>query len=216
MSDRSLEKRVALLEDERDIARLQNIYGYYLDNRMWREVADLFAQGGEIEIGRRGVYRGRERIHRFLEDVLGGGRWGLLTREIINHIQLQMVITIAPGGSSAKMRSRAIVQGHSPPGGPAMMQAEGLYENEYVRIDGVWLIRRLFWVPTYYFNVPGFETAVFESGPASDALPPDGAPKVKDERLGRIFPPFHYDHPITDVPVRLPISDSDSDSDSSE
>ncbi|MGH8219689.1 MAG: nuclear transport factor 2 family protein [Steroidobacteraceae bacterium] len=56
-----LERRLALLEDEREIARLQNIYGFYLDNRMWGELAALFAENGEIEIGRRGGYRGRER-----------------------------------------------------------------------------------------------------------------------------------------------------------
>jgi SnoaL-like domain len=70
-----LEHRLALLRDEREIARLQNIYGFYLDNRMWGELAALFAENGEIEIGRRGGYRGRERVRRFLEQVLGQGRW---------------------------------------------------------------------------------------------------------------------------------------------
>jgi len=204
--DSALDDRVARLEDERDIARIQNIYGYYLDNRMWREVADLFAEDGEMEIGRRGVYRGRERIHHFMRDVLGGGRWGLLTNEIINHIQLQMVITVADDRRSANMRSRAIVQGNSPPGGPTMMQAEGLYENRYVRAGGAWLIQRLFWVPTFYFNAPGFDQAVFESGPASDAMPPDGPPRAKDEALGRIFPPFHYAHPVTGATPPVPTS----------
>ncbi|MGB6452732.1 MAG: nuclear transport factor 2 family protein, partial [Steroidobacteraceae bacterium] len=90
-----LEHRLALLEDEREIARLQNVYGFYLDNRMWGEIAALFCEDGEIEIGRRGGYRGRARVHRFLEEVLGQGRWGLLENEIIHHIQLQMVITVA-------------------------------------------------------------------------------------------------------------------------
>jgi hypothetical protein len=203
----ALEDRIARLEDERDIIRIQNIYGFYLDNRMWREVADLFADDGEMEIGRRGVYRGRERIHRFMQDVLGGGRWGLLTNEIINHIQLQMVITVAPDRSTAQMRSRAIVQGSSPPGGPTQMQAEGLYENTYVRVNGAWLIQRLFWVPTFYFNVPGFESAVFESGPASAEMPPDGPPRPADADLGRAFLPFHYPHPMTGAAGKTPVSE---------
>ncbi len=182
------------------------MYGFYLDNRMWLEIAELFAPDGEIEIGRRGAYRGRERIHRFLEDVLGQGRWGLEREEIINHVQLQMVITVAADRTSARMRSRALIQGNSPPGRGVMMQAEGLYENEYVRQDGVWRISRLWWVPTFYFNVPGFDTAVFESGPVSESFPPDTPPRGKDERLGRDFPPFHYAHAMTGRPVRIPAS----------
>jgi hypothetical protein len=202
-----LEQRLALVEDEREIARIQNIYGFYLDNRMWRDISDLFAEDGQIEIGRRGGYRGRERVHRFLEEVLGGGRWGLLKEEIINHIQLQMVISVAPDRRTAKMRSRALVQGNSPPGQSRMLLAEGLYENDFVRRDGRWMIQRLWWAPTYYFTVPGFETAVFESGPASEAFPPDTPPRTPHPGLGRDFPPFHYGHPMTGSPARIPASE---------
>jgi hypothetical protein len=202
-----LEHRLALLEDEREIARLQNIYGFYLDNRMWGELAALFAEDGEIEIGRRGGYRGRERVHRFLEQVLGQGRWGLLREEVINHIQLQMVISVACDRHSARMRSRALIQGNSPPGQTRMLLAEGLYENEYVRQDGRWMVKRLWWVPTYYFTVPGFDTAVFESGPASEAFPPDTPPRVMHSELGRDFPPFHYGHPFTGAAPSLPASE---------
>ncbi len=145
-------------------------------------------------------------MHRFLEQVLGEGRWGLLAEEIINHIQLQMVITVAPGRGTAKMRSRALVQGNSPPGQSRMLLAEGVYENDYVRVDGQWLIQRLWWAPTYYFTVPGFESAVFESGPVSETFPPDTPPRGKIPELGRDFPPFHYAHPITGAPAVLPAS----------
>jgi SnoaL-like domain len=138
-----LEHRLARLEDE-------------------REIAALFAADGEIEIGRRGGYRGRARVRGFLEQVLGEGRWGLLEKEIINHIELQTVITVAADRQTAGMRSRALIQGNSPPGQTRMPLAEGLHENEYVRCNGRWLISRLWWDPTYYFTVPGFETAVFE------------------------------------------------------
>ena len=204
-----LERRLALVEDEREIARIQNIYGFYLDNRMWGEISGLFAEDGEIEIGRRGGYRGRGRVRRFLEEVLGQGRWGLLPQEIINHIQLQMVITVAPDRRTAKMRSRALVQGNSPPGQSRMLLAEGVYENDYVREDRRWLIRRLWWAPTYYFTVPGFETAVFESGPVSADFPPDTPPRSPHPGLGRDFPPFHYDHPVTGAAPPIPASAPD-------
>ncbi len=139
--------------------------------------------------------------------MLGQGRWGLAHEEIINHIQLQMVITVAPDRRTAKMRSRALIQGNSPPGQTRMLLAEGLYENDYVRQEDGWRIKRLWWAPTFYFTVPGFETAVFESGPVAEQYPPDTPPRGKHPQLGRDFPPFHYAHPFTGAPPRIPASE---------
>ena len=200
----ALEHRLDLGEDREAIRRLQYMYGFYLDNRMWNEVADLFADSGaSIEIGRRGNYQGKDRIRRFLNEVLGQGRWGLDKNEFINHIQMQMVITVEPDRRRARARSRAIVQGNSPAldTNTTMLWAEGLYENSYVREDGVWKIERLWWVPTFYVHVPGFNTALFQSGPASESFPPDQPSVRKDEALGRIFPDWHYLHPITGEPT---------------
>jgi hypothetical protein len=209
MTDRiiALEARLAAVEDNLAITRLQNQYGYYIDNRMWRELADLFTDDAPaMEIGQRGNYVGKKRIHTFLHDVLGQGRWGLMKDEIIHHIQLQMVITVAEGRSTAKARSRALVQGNSPPGSGKMLLAEGVYENVYVREDDVWKIKRLWWVPTYYFEVAGFDAAVFDSGPPSADFPPDDPSFPRDNVLGRRFAPFHYDHPMTGATVPSPSS----------
>lgn len=195
---RELSARLAAVEDREAIARLQNQYGFYIDNRMWDEMADLFTDNApSMEIGRRGNYIGKDRILRFLTQALGGGRWGLLKDEIIHHIQLQMVITLGDDGTSAQMRSRAMVQGNSPPGTGKMLMAEGLYENTYVKEGGVWKIQRLWWIPTYYFMVDGFDKAVFDSGPEDADFPPDTPSAPIDEALGRRFPPFHYHHPFT-------------------
>ncbi len=203
----SLERRVARAEDRQEIERLQYVYGYYIDNRMWDEMADLFCERSpSIEIGRRGRYVGKARIRRFLVEVLGGGRWGLVRHEIINHMQLQPVISVAEDGSSARMRSRAVVQGSSPPGGDKMLWAEGVYENEYVKEGGHWKIKHLGWVPTFYVELPGFDRAVFQSAPPSEAFPPDQASAPQDEALGRSFLPFHYRHPFTGASVPAPTS----------
>ena len=71
-----LEHELGILQDKDEIQRLQYSYGFFIDNRMFREMADLFAdQGAWMEIGGRGRYEGREHIHAFLLQVLGDGRW---------------------------------------------------------------------------------------------------------------------------------------------
>ncbi len=193
-----LRRRLQVLEDKEAITRLQYQYGYYIDNRMWDAMVGLFCDdGAEIEIGQRGTYVGKARIHRFLSEVLGGGRWGLLKDEIIHHIQLQPLVSVADDGLTAHCRARAMVQGNSPPGSGKFLLAEGLYENTYVKEGGAWKIRRLYWVPTYYFQVAGFDEAVFDSGPPSADFPPDRPSPPRNEALGRRFPPFHYPHPFT-------------------
>jgi SnoaL-like domain len=202
-----LEERLGAVEDREAITRLQYQYGFYLDNRLWREVVDLFAdEGASVEIGRRGVYLGKERIFQFMNDVLGQGRRGLLKDEIINHIQLQMVITLARDRHTAKARSRALVQGNSPPGSGSLLCSEGIYENDYVKEGGTWKIQRLWWVPTFYCQIAGFDRASFQSGPESREFPPDRPSAPPDAALGRSFIPFHYAHPITDALVPSPAS----------
>ena len=211
----ALESRLGLLEDQEQIGRLQRMYGYYIDNRMWRQMADLFAEeGASIEIGRRGRYLGKARIHAFLHEVLGQGRWGLERHEVINHLQHQLVITVDADRLHARARARAIVMA-SPPqsatqggGGPGwsgdrMMLAEGVYENRYVKEAGVWKIQALWWAPTFYVWLVGWDSASFDSAPPSDALPPDEPSTPPDERLGRAFLPFHYRHPITGETVPM-------------
>jgi hypothetical protein len=94
-------------------------------------------------------------------------------------------------------------------GAPHFPNSEGRLPSVRASIassSGCWTIRRPWWVPTYYFTVPGFETAVFESGPASDALPPDTPPRTARAGLGRDFPPFHYTHPFIGARTPIPTS----------
>src|SRR5512142_3412435 len=54
-----LETEVDRIEDIRALKRLQRAYGYYIDQRMWNQAADLFTPQGTIEIGLDGVYVGQ-------------------------------------------------------------------------------------------------------------------------------------------------------------
>ena len=199
--------RLDLLEDRAEIERLQYAYGYFIDNRMFREMTDLFSdEGAWIEIGQRGRYRGKARIHRFLHQVLGEGRWGLLRDEVINHVQQQPIITVADNRQRAWSRARAQVQGNSPPDTPHFLLADGIYENEYVREGGRWKILGVTVTMTFYAALERARIW-FPSSPPSEAFPPDAPSQPVDERLGRQFNPWHFAHPITGEPLPVPVSD---------
>lgn len=205
----ALAQQLGLLQDQAEIERLQYAYGYFIDNRMFREMADLFAdEGAWIEIGGRGRYHGKERIHRFLHEVIGEGRWGLAKDEVINHVQQQFLITVDPDRRHARARGRAEVQGNSPPGTPHFLLADGIYENEYVREDGQWKILGLTVTMTFYAALER-DRVWFPSVPPSDAMPPDAPSRPVVEALGRQFNRFHFRHPVMGYTLTTPVSDSD-------
>jgi hypothetical protein len=202
----ALRAQLGVLQDKDAIRELQYAYGYFIDNRMFREMADLFADHGAwMEIGNRGRYLGKERIHDFLLQVLGNGRWGLLRDEVINHVQQQMIITVDADRQHARARSRAQVQGNSPPDTPHFLLADGIYENDYVREDGRWKILGITVTMTYYAALVR-DRITFPTAPPSETLPPDQPGQPVDVRLGRQFNPFHYRHPLTGKVLPTPHS----------
>ncbi len=87
------------------INNLQDAYGYYVDKTKWDEVADLFTDDGSVEIGLRGVYKGKERVRAYMHH-LGDLKYGTL----FNHSQLQPVVHVDPDGLHAHGRFRAYMQ----------------------------------------------------------------------------------------------------------
>jgi hypothetical protein len=199
--------QIGLLEDKNEIERLQYTYGFLIDNRMFSEMVDLFAdEGAWIEIGGRGLYKGKKQILAFLLDVLGGGRWGLLPNEVINHVQQQLLITVSDDRTHAQARARAEVQGNSPPDTPTFLFADGIYENDYIKEGGRWKIQGIRVTMTFYAALERAKVW-FGTAPQSEAVPPDADSTLQDEGLGRQFNPFRWPHPITGAPLPLPLSD---------
>lgn len=189
-----MEHRIQQLKDREAIENLISIYGYYLDKNLWDQLADLFSENGTIEISQRGVYVGKKRIRESLE--LYGPR-GLPHGYLHNHIQAQPVIHIAADGKTAWSRHRAISQLGSY--GKDGLTHGGVYENEYVKEDGIWKIKKDH-VYTTYFAVYGKGLIAGARGAAmpSEAIPPDLPPtEVYEAFPGVYIPPFHYSHPVT-------------------
>jgi hypothetical protein len=195
-----IEHRRQLVEDSNDIKRLQRAYGYYLDNALWGELMDLFADDASLEIGLDGVYRGRDRIRAYF-DVLGGGRSGLSEGELNEHLQLMPVVTVAPDGMSAQGRWRDIILAGE--FGDHAVWGEGPFENEYVKQDGVWKISKLHWFQTMLVDFEGGWHVNEDFNGArwvGDALTPDEPTSwAYDPWPGTFLPPFHFPNPVQGV-----------------
>src|SRR5579872_950740 len=149
-----LTRQVSALEDASAIRRVQFSYGYFMDKGLYREVVDLFAADGEVRF-MGGIFRGRDQgvrrlyIDRF-RTTFTRGRNGPVYGLLLEHLQLQDIVDVAPDGQSARGRFCALLQGGShtsrtdaPPGIPQQWWEAGVYENEYVKEGAVWKIRVL-------------------------------------------------------------------------
>lgn len=190
----AFEPRLTRMHDENQVINLHNAYGYYVDRKLWDDVADLFADDGTMELGQRGVYVGKASIRRALDQF---GPAGLGNGEIDDGLQLQPVVTVAPDGLTAKARS--VELGMSGEQGVAAQWNEGVYENTYVKEDGVWKIQALHY---YRRLVTDYDegwalNAVPAPGPSAE-FPPDRPPTRTYESYPSFFiPPLSFVHPVT-------------------
>jgi len=203
----SIDARIARLEAEIEAAesvsaikRLQRAYGYYLDKGMWADLAELFTEDAVANYPA-GVFIGKESITRHLFLNVGGGEMGeigLGDGRLYNHMSIQPVVHLDPGGETAKGRWRALAMFGNY--GGAAIWAEGIYLFEYAKEGGVWKIRSL----DYHagFSAP-YETGwVAPDEPRSAArrrtLPhPADRPRNMDCEgfPDACIAPFHYENP---------------------
>ena len=190
----TLERRAERLSAESDVLNLQNAYGYYVDRKLWDDVAELFADLGTMEIGQGGVYVGKASIRRGLDQF---GPAGLREGEINDYIFMQPIVTVATDGASAK--ARGVYLGMTGRVGAGAEWREGLYENEYVRDDGVWKIAALHVYPRLVTDYDkGWAQDAKPLDPPSTAFPPDRPPtSAYDSYPKFVIPPFHFRHPVT-------------------
>ena len=192
----ALEHRKTLVADVTAIERLQAAYGYYFDEGLWDDAANLFADDGTIEIGLDGVYAGKARVREYLY-ALGGGQSGMRAGRLNEHLQVMPVVTLAPDGSTAKARWRAIaLEGNF--GGDAFW-GEGPYENEYVKDNGVWKIKTLHWYQALYVPYAGgWQTNPDPTGGKRvTTLTADRPPSVDYKTWPDTYlPPFSFPNPV--------------------
>jgi hypothetical protein len=217
----ALEQRVAeltrqlrRLEDTQAVKCLQYQYGYYIDKCLYDEAVMLFADDGEVRF-LNAVYRGKSGIRRlycdWFRNYFTGGVNGPLRGLLLDHLLLQDIVDVADDGRTACGRFRCVLQGgcHESmpqpiPNFPRQFWEAGIYENTYVKGEGVWKIRclhyNMLWRADYN---QGWAHSVVRPTPLARTWPED--PNGPDELLPEVpksWPetrvvPFHYAHPIT-------------------
>ncbi len=197
----ALAQRARRLNDEDAVTNLQNIYGYYLDRKMWDDVSDLFADEGTMHWGQRGVYAGKKSIRKALRQF---GPQGLRRGELNDRLQIQLIISVAADGQTARARGVELSMSGSP--GETGQLGQDIFENEYIRENGVWKILSLHVYPRMSTD--------YDKGWARDAKPAPGpSPEFPPDRLPadayRSFPdfqipPFHFPNPATGHAPRYP------------
>ena len=136
-ADAALVQRVQQLEDEKAIREVLVQYGEFLDARDYAAYSRLFARDG-VWTGGFGRFTGPAAIEAMLVENLGAPEPGFVNT---NSFHLITTAVVDVQGDTATARSRYLFFTASDEGRPNPLLA-GRYEDEFVREDGAWKIRR--------------------------------------------------------------------------
>ncbi len=210
-----LSAELGALQDVHAIRRVQHAYGYYMDKCLYDDVVDLFSDRGEVHF-MNGLFSGKAGLRRLycerFRKNFTGGRNGPLYGFLLDHLQLQDIVDVAPDRASALGRFRALMQAgchETKQDKPAMLPQQwwegGVYENVYVREAGVWKIKVLNYHCLYHglYEKGWAYTPAQVTPPFTRVFPEDpSGPDALIEPMPALWPdtaivPFHYSHPVT-------------------
>jgi SnoaL-like domain len=194
----TVEKLEASLKNTQDVEavkKLQKAYNYYLQRWQFDEIIPLFSQSPDVtvEISDSGQHRGLEGVKKYFSHNINPPPEFL-------HILLPIagIVDVNPDGKIAQGRWYGLgIQAIPIDGKIRARWTMGIWENEYVKEDGKWKFKKLFfngifstpyedgWVKTPHF-APGLKD---KPAPGPDS-PSKGYPS------GYIFP-YHYKNPVT-------------------
>jgi hypothetical protein len=209
-----LTNQVGILEDTFAVRHLQHKYGYYIDKGFYEAILELFSNDCEVHfLG--GVYKGKAGAKRLFIDrsraTFMGGTDGPKPGVLMEHPQLQDIVDVAPDRKSAKGRFRYFMQAgtHYTTGKPYQWWEGGLYENVYVKEDGVWkikvLIPKMVYIGEYEHGWAYTKPQMFPFAAETYPEDPLGPDELSQEKQV-LWPdtdnlPFHYSHPVTGKPI---------------
>jgi hypothetical protein len=160
-------------------------------------------------------YRGKAGIARLyqgrFQQFFVAGRNGPVHGFLLDHIMLQDIVDVDATGTHAWCRMRALMQAgthqsiqEEHPRGHCQWWEGGLYENEYIKEDGVWKLFRYRYFPFWHADFErGWSHTRKNYVPWPTKVYPED-PTGPDELIEQnmLWPdtrviPFHYPHPVT-------------------
>ena len=203
----AMEKELTTLKDIEAIRKLENAYGYYLINFMNEELIDCFSDSPETTLEwPEGTFLGKDGVKRF---------FGYINKDnnpefMHQMMQLSGIVTVEPDGRTAKGRwwgfgAMAIPAGSMEiPGGEGVDQAIacGIYEMGYIKVEDVWKISKIKWVPVYA-GAPGEgwvkpeRVAAIDRKKMRQPMEPDRPRTFVPGYPSGYIVPFHFKHPVT-------------------
>ena len=206
---------LGVLQDVKAVRELQFKYGYFMDKCLFPAIVDLFSEDAMLYfLG--GIYRGKAGARR-----LYGGATGLngpVDGLLFEHLIVQDIVDISPDRTRAWGRFRTFMQGgvhdthpNPPPNIPKQFWEGGVYENEYVKEDGIWKFAvfnyRVVWQADYETGWAHSKTEPLMVSTQTQTFPDN--PRGPDEIGAEPAPhwprqgihPFHYPHPVTGEPL---------------
>lgn len=163
-----------------------------------------------------GRYRGKDGVKRLYIGRFASrfvkGRNGPVYGFLLDHAQMQGIVDINSDGDRAYGRFRTIMSAgshksviDSHPRGLTQWWEGGVYENEYIKEDGVWKIFKLRYFPFWHgdFHKGWANKEIGEFVPFESSTYPED-PTGPNERVEQLMlwpdtrvVPFHYPHPVT-------------------
>ncbi|MFA5310015.1 MAG: nuclear transport factor 2 family protein [Dehalococcoidales bacterium] len=204
----ALEKELTRLKDIEAIRKLEHAYSYYLVMWLPDEIIALFSERDDTTLEwPEGTFFGKDGLQRFF----GRINTGKDPEFMHQMMHLTDVIDISEDGLTGQGRwwgfgAMALV---APGGGIMQALACGIYENEFIKEDGIWKLWKIKWVPVY------------SATPATGWVKPERIAKPQPPREGEegnvgdwwqpdkpakgipySYPsgyilPFHFKHPVT-------------------
>ena len=204
-SEEQFKTRLRIMEDIESIKKLQHAYCFYLEHWQEEEIISLWSHSPEVsvELNETGLYKGWEAVKKsFSFPIHYTGYNGEKTAppEFLHLIMpLAGIVDVEPDGKNAKARWYSLFHGALYRGGKLRaIVGAGIWENEYVKEDGIWKFKKLFfnnifsspyedgWVNTPYIPNP----------PNQDRPAPGPNTHFATYPSGYIFP-YHYKNPVT-------------------
>ena len=202
---KQLEAKIRLTEDIEAIKKLQRAYGYYLEHWQEEELIGLWSHGPDIsvEINDFGLFKGWEGVRscfNFEAHYPAYGHAKKAPPEYL-HILIPMagIVDVDPDGKNAQGRWYGYFLGAMPREGQTRaLIGCGIWENEYVKEDGIWKFKKLFW--SEIISSPLEEGWVKKPSilnPPHRYSPPSGPnTRFAPYPSGYILP-YHYNNPVT-------------------